>query len=97
MSMDPKTMREVIPTYDIEKENLEAHIAIEAERWYQLNSKIDNVHSSLDQKIEGQKTEILQNVRENNRNITKLEKLILWSMGTFITVIVGTVATYFLR
>ena len=29
---DPKTMRDIIPTYDIEKENLEAHIAIEAER-----------------------------------------------------------------
>ena len=91
---DPKTMRDIIPTYDIEKENLEAHIAIEAERWVQLNSKIDNIHSSLDQKIASQKNEILQNVQENNRNITKLEKMIIWAMGTFITVIIGAVITY---
>ena len=88
---------DIIPTYDIEKENLEAHIAIEAERWVQLNSKIDNVHSALDQKIDGQKTEILQNVQENNRNITKLEKMIIWAMGTFITVIVGAVITFVLN
>ena len=91
---DPKTMRDIIPTYDIENENLEAHIAIEAERWVQLNSKIDNIHSSLDQKIDSQKNEILQNVQENNRNITKLEKMIIWAMGTFITVIIGAVITY---
>ena len=91
---DPKTMRDIIPTYDIEKENLEAHIAIEAERWVQLNSKIDNIHSSLDQKIDSQKNEILLNVQENNRNITKLEKMIILAMGTFITVIIGAGITY---
>ena len=91
---DPKTMRDIIPTYDIEKENLEAHIAIEAERWVQLNSKIDNIHSSLDQKIDSQKNEILLNVQENNRKITKLEKKIIWAMGTFITLIIGAVITY---
>ena len=91
---DPKTMRDIIPTYDIEKENLEAHIAIAAERWVRLNSKIDNIHSSLDQKIDSQKNEILLNVQENNRNITKLEKMIIWAMGTFITVIIGAVITY---
>ena len=84
-------------TYDIEKESLEAHIAIEAERWYSLNSKIDNVHKQLSQDITSNKTEVLQATQENNRNINKLERIIIWAMGSIFLTVLGAVVTVVLR
>jgi phage-related minor tail protein len=78
---------------DIEKENLEAHVELCAERYRQLNMKLD----SLDSKVtgmEGMITDIKNNLSEandkhNRQLITIGTSVIVVLIGAIITLLVA--------
>lgn len=78
---------------DIEKENLEAHVELCAERYKQLNMKLD----SLDNKVTGMEGMISEikntlseaNDKHNRQLITIGTSLIVVLLGAMITLIVN--------
>jgi hypothetical protein len=78
---------------DIEKENLEAHVELCAERYKQLNMKLDSVDSKVSV-MEGMISEIKNSLSEandkhNRQLITIGTGIILSLIGAIITLLVA--------
>jgi len=78
---------------DIEKENLEAHVELCAERYRQLNMKLDNLDHKVSS-MEGMISEIKNslsdaNDKHNRQLITIGTGIILSLMGAMITLLVA--------
>ena len=78
---------------DIEKENLEAHVELCAERYKQLNMKLDSVDSKVSI-LEGMISEIKTSLSEandkhNRQLITIGTGIILSLIGAIVTLIVA--------
>lgn len=78
---------------DIEKENLEAHVELCAERYKQLNMKLDSVDSKVSV-MEGMISEIKNSLSEandkhNRQLITIGTGIILSLIGAIVTLIVA--------
>lgn len=78
---------------DIEKENLEAHVELCAERYKQLNMKLDSVDSKVSV-MEGMISEIKNslasdNDKHNRQLITIGTGIILSLIGAIITLLVA--------
>ena len=78
---------------DIEKENLEAHVELCAERYRQLNMKLDSLNSKVTG-MEGMITDIKNNLSEandkhNRQLITIGTSVIVVLIGAIITLLVA--------
>jgi hypothetical protein len=78
---------------DIEKENLEAHVELCAERYKQLNMKLDSVDSKVSV-MEGMISEIKNSLSEandkhNRQLITIGTGIILSLIGAIVTLLVA--------
>jgi len=85
ISSDVKSLHSIPgenPTYPIESESLEAHVAICSERYLQIHQHLQETEYRLSTKIESNATQI-----------SKLEKVVIWGIGAiFVTLLSGVVA-----
>lgn len=73
-------------TTDIEKENLEAHVELCAERYKNLDRRL-NI-------IEGKVESILKELSSNNKN---MQKVIIGATGTIIAGLLSTIVTFIVK
>lgn len=71
---------------DIEKENLEAHVELCAERYGQLNRRL----TIIEEKVES----ILDELSSNNKN---MQKVIIGATGTIIAGLLSTIITLIMK
>ena len=87
--MEPKNPFTNIPNhlrhgdiYDIEKQNLEAHVAICVQRYNALHQHIQDGHDKLCLKID-----------TNTSQISQLQKAVFWCMGVLFVTLFGAIIT----
>jgi|TARA_Y100000310_G_scaffold338507_1_gene428322 hypothetical protein len=73
-------------TYDVETESLEAHVAICSERYFAIHQHLQESESRLSQKIE-----------TNSAQISRIEKIVIWSMGAIFVTLLGSILAVILR
>lgn len=73
-------------TYDVETESLEAHVAICSERYFAIHQHLQESESRLSQKIE-----------TNSAQISRIEKVVVWSMGAIFVTLLGSILAIVLK
>ena len=73
-------------TYDVETESLEAHVAICSERYFAIHQHLQESEGRLTQKIE-----------TNSAQISRIEKVVVWSMGAIFVTLLGSILAVVLR
>ena len=73
-------------TTDIEKENLEAHVELCAERYRNLDRRLN----IIEVKVES----ILKELSSNNKN---MQKVIIGATGTIIAGLLSTIVTFIVK
>ena len=73
-------------TYDVETESLEAHVAICSERYFAIHQHLQESEGRLTQKIE-----------TNSAQISRIEKVVVWSMGAIFITLLGSILAVVLR
>lgn len=73
-------------TTDIEKENLEAHVELCAERYKNLDRRLN----IIEKKVES----ILSELSSNNKN---MQKVIIGATGTIIAGLLSTIVTFIVK
>lgn len=73
-------------TTDIEKENLEAHVELCAERYKNLDRRLN----IIEDKVES----ILSELSSNNKN---MQKVIIGATGTIIAGLLSTIVTFIIK
>ena len=67
-------------TYDVETESLEAHVAICSERYFAIHQHLQESEARLSQKIE-----------INSAQVSRIEKIVIWSMGAIFITLLGSI------
>ena len=73
-------------TYDIESENLEAHVAICSERYLAIHQHLQDCEARLTDKIDN-----------NSGQISRLEKVFFWGIGAIFVTLLGGILTALLN
>jgi len=73
-------------TYDVETESLEAHVAICSERYFAIHQHLQESEARLAQKIE-----------TNSAQISRIEKVVVWSMGAIFVTLLGSILAVVLK
>jgi cell division protein FtsL len=73
-------------TYDIETESLDAHVAICSERYFAIHQHLQESEVRLSQKIE-----------INSAQISRIEKVVIWSMGAIFITLLGSILAVILK
>ena len=73
-------------TYEIESESLEAHVAICSERYFAIHQHLQESEGRLSQKIE-----------TNSAQISRIEKVVIWSMGAIFVTLLGSILAIVLK
>lgn len=73
-------------TYDIESENLEAHVAICSERYLAIHQHLKDCEARLTDKIDN-----------NSGQISRLEKVFFWGIGAIFVTLLGGILTTLLN
>ena len=73
-------------TYEVETESLEAHVAICSERYIAIHQHLQDSESRLSQKIE-----------TNSAQISRIEKVVIWSMGAIFVTLLGSILAIVLK
>ena len=73
-------------TYDVETESLEAHVAICSERYFAIHQHLQESEGRLSQKIE-----------TNSAQISRIEKVVIWSMGAIFVTLLGSILAIVLK
>ena len=73
-------------TYDVETESLEAHVAICSERYFAIHQHLQESEVRLSQKIE-----------INSAQVSRIEKIVIWSMGAIFITLLGSILAVVLK
>ena len=73
-------------TYDVETESLEAHVAICSERYFAIHQHLQDSEARLASKIE-----------MNSAQVSRIEKIVIWSMGAIFVTLLGSILAVVLR
>ena len=73
-------------TYDVETESLEAHVAICSERYFAIHQHLQESEARLSQKIE-----------TNSAQVSRIEKIVIWSMGAIFITLLGSILSVVLK
>ena len=73
-------------TYDVETESLEAHVAICSERYFAIHQHLQESEGRLTQKIE-----------TNSMQVSRIEKIVIWSMGAIFVTLLGSILAVVIR
>ena len=73
-------------TYDVETESLEAHVAICSERYFAIHQHLQESEARLSQKIE-----------TNSAQVSRIEKIVVWSMGAIFITLLGSTLSVVLK
>jgi hypothetical protein len=73
-------------TYDVETESLEAHVAICSERYFAIHQHLQESEVRLSQKIE-----------INSAQVSRIEKIVVWSMGAIFITLLGSILAVVLK
>jgi len=73
-------------TYDVEAESLEAHVAICSERYYAIHQHLQDSEARLTSKIE-----------TNSAQVSRIEKIVVWSMGAIFVTLLGSILAVVIR
>ena len=73
-------------TYDVEAESLEAHVAICSERYYAIHQHLQDSEARLTSKIE-----------INSAQVSRIEKIVIWSMGAIFVTLLGSILAVVIR
>jgi hypothetical protein len=73
-------------TYDVETESLEAHVAICSERYFAIHQHLQDSEARLTSKIE-----------MNSAQVSRIEKIVVWSMGAIFVTLLGSILAVVLR
>ena len=73
-------------TYDVETESLEAHVAICSERYFAIHQHLQESEARLAQKIE-----------TKSAQISRIEKVVVWSMGAIFVTLLGSILAVVLK
>lgn len=76
----------LLPSTDLERTSLEAHVDLCAMRYAQLDSRLTIIE---------QKVSSLQTIIEESKN--SMAKVIIGSAGTIVTAIIGLIATLLMK
>jgi hypothetical protein len=84
--MDNKPQRTVKDLASIESQSLETHVVVSHERHEEIQKRFDRVHIRMDKMEE-----------HSDKQFTKIERIIIWSMGTLFITLLTTLFTIVYR
>ena len=73
-------------TYEVETESLEAHVAICSERYFAIHQHLQDSEARLTSKIE-----------TNSAQVSRIEKIVVWSMGAIFVTLLGSILAVVIR
>ena len=84
--MDNKPQRAPKDLASLETQSLETHVVVSHERHEEIQKRFDRVHIRMDKMEE-----------HTDKQFTKIERIIIWSMGTLFITLLTTLFTIVYR